>query len=904
MLDAYHLSQKDSQLCSTRRLLKASFNGLSLCFNFGPGNISLKKDFKLSSFGFQQCLVSRKQRCLDLFNVSNRSVICCVDNSPQKKLSFPWSIALVTLSLLLPRPRIVSASSVEALNLESDRPYAVELDKSILVRKSTNSLRHVALVVQKNERKSKPTREASDVVALKSRSSLFNELFRIGSIWRALSIHIPSTVSDVLVLLLATIIVVPIMRKLNTSPILGFLIAGLFLGPNGFHLVRDVVASKTLAEWGVVFFLFEMGLELSLDRLRKLQKDVFELGLSQFLICGAAFAISAMIAGLPLETCAVIGGGLALSSSAFVLQLLSERGEIGTRFGRASFGILLLQDIAVVPLLVVIPLLATRSGGPKVLVSALMVAAMKASIALAVIFATGRLFLEKVFRTVAAAKSPEAFVGVILFTVLSTSAVTEGLGLSDTLGAFLAGVLLAETKYRHQIEADIAPFRGLLLGLFFITVGFSIDLKLALANLPVVSSLVLGLLTMKAGIITVLARLFGLSFSNAIRTGLLVAQGGEFAFVTFGAAQRAGLLPSDLSQLLLLVVALSMATTPLLSSIGSQLASRIERRRGLIGARSEDIADARDFVIVAGFGRVGQSICEMLNARLIRYVAFDMSPSRVIEARNKGLPVFFGDACRPEVLEAAGVSRAKAVVITLDDPVAASRAVQSLRREYPDLQIFVRARDAKHQQTLQLAGATAIVPELLESSLLLGGAVLLAYGTPIEEVNALIDEARKKTFKEAGLSIGTSALNPRSPFPSSAETKAKKSVSSSLASSLNETEDSNSSSLHESKVMAHSLEVSATPFLDKVEMAAVEEDDTSHSPVPPTNRSSLQQNNKENDIATNLAQEKEIDYTKEQQSTSNGSKQDDASLEKFVGQRKTPEDSIISTTDSLDDSVR
>eukprot|EP00871_Galdieria_phlegrea_P006061 jgi/Galph1/942/GphlegSOOS_G5699.1 len=596
------------------------------------------------------------------------------------------------------------------------------------------------------------------------------------------------------------------MRKLNTSSILGFLIAGLVLGPNGFHIVRDVVASKTLAEWGVVFFLFEMGLELSLDRLRKLQKDVFGLGLSQFLICGASFAVSAMMAGLPVETCAVIGGGLALSSSAFVLQLLSERGEIGTRFGRASFGILLLQDIAVVPLLVVIPLLSNRS-------------AMKATMALAAIFATGRLFLEKVFRTVASAKSPEAFVAVILFTVLSTSAVTEGLGLSDTLGAFLAGVLLAETKYRHQIEADIAPFRGLLLGLFFITVGFSIDMKLALANLPVVSSLVLGLLLMKAGIITALARIFGLSFSNALRTGLLVAQGGEFAFVTFGAAQRAGLLPADLSQLLLLVVALSMATTPLLSAIGSQLASHLERRRGLIGARSEDIADAHDFVIVAGFGRVGQSVCEMLNARLIRYVAFDMSPARVIEARNKGLPVFFGDACRPEVLEAAGVSRAKAVVITLDDPVAASRAVQSLRREYPELQIFVRARDTKHQQTLQLAGATAIVPELLESSLLLGGAVLLAYGTPVEEVNSLIDEARKRTFKEAGLSIGTSALNPRD---NSTDSKNKKSFS---VAPTEESDKSTSSSKHMSSTgLKDSKTVSlVSPTID---MTAVEERDS------------------------------------------------------------------------------
>jgi len=878
-----------------RKQLETCSQDLALCFNCISGSISWRKDVRFSSLrGSQQLRVSQRQIlqdkvCKRLRTCSNRRMIVCLQTSSSKKPWILWSMAVVTF-LLSPRPRIASASHVEeALSRNSDGIYAVNIDRSNVLPKPANNLGQVSLVVQKKEQKSKLGGSSSDATVVKQRSSIVNDVFRFGSISRALSIHIPSTVLDILVLLFATIIVVPIMRKLNTSPILGFLIAGLVLGPNGFHLVRDVVASRTLAEWGVVFFLFEMGLELSLDRLRKLQKDVFQLGLSQFLVCGAAFAISAMIAGLPLETCAVIGGGLALSSSAFVLQLLSERGEVGTRFGRASFGILLLQDIAVVPLLVVIPLLANKSGGPRVLLSALMVAAMKASIALAVIFAIGRLFLEKVFRTVAAAKSPEAFVGVILFTVLSTSAVTEGLGLSDTLGAFLAGVLLAETKYRHQIEADIAPFRGLLLGLFFITVGFSIDLKLALANLPVVSSLVLGLLTMKAGIITALARLFGLSLSNAIRTGLLVAQGGEFAFVTFGAAQRAGLLPADLSQLLLLLVALSMATTPLLSSIGSQLASRMERRRGLIGARSEDIADARDFVIVAGFGRVGQSICEMLNARLIRYVAFDMSPSRVIEARNKGLPVFFGDACRPEVLEAAGVSRAKAVVITLDDPVAASRAVQSLRREYPDLQIFVRARDAKHQQALQLAGATAIVPELLESSLLLGGAVLLAYGTPVEEVNALIDEARKKTFKEAGLSIGTSALNPRSAgSPQQSESKLKKA---SLMNSAEETDNRNVSPLNESKPsVSTSSEIpsSATRLVDKVEMAAVEEDDTSHSSSPRNTKTTTSRLSQ--DEEKSMVQEKERKSPKEEEDSTNGTKQEDSMQ--------------TCTRESLDDSVR
>jgi len=556
--------------------------------------------------------------------------------------------------------------------------------------------------------------------------------------------HVSRPVKDALILLLATVFVVPLMRKFNTSPILGFLAAGLLLGPNGFGLVHRIGASKTLAEFGVVFFLFEMGLELSLSRLKSLGLDVFGLGSLQWLITGLILAFISIVNNSATETAVVIGFGLALSSSAFVLQLLSERGEVGTRFGRASFGILLFQDLAVVPLLVVVPLLATGGGDLSSLFKALWTAAGKAAIALGIIFLGGKTCLEPVFRFGASAKSPEAFVATILVTVLAMSTLTESLGLSDTLGAFLAGVLLAETKYRHQIEADIAPFRGLLLGLFFITVGFGIDISLITGNFLIVIFLLVTLLLIKTSIITLLGLSFGLNFASSQRTGLILAQGGEFAFVTFGLAQKNNILPPQLAQLLFLLVALSMAMTPFLASTGSKIAASIESTRGLIGARKEDVADAKDYVVVAGFGRVGQSVCDLLDARLIRYMAFDSNPAKVIEARNKGLPVFFGDACRPEVLKAAGIKHPKAVVVTLDDKDGASRAVNAIRREYPNIQIFVRAKDAKHQKMLQLGGATAIVPELLESSLLLGGAVLLSYGTPIGEVNSLIEESRKK----------------------------------------------------------------------------------------------------------------------------------------------------------------
>lgn len=567
-----------------------------------------------------------------------------------------------------------------------------------------------------------------------------------------------AAVNDALVLLLTTVVIIPLTKRFGISPILGFLAAGFALGPNGLALIRDVRTSKALAELGVVFFLFEMGLELSTDKLKSLGSDVFGLGTAQFLITGAIISIVASLSGLPSQAAIVIGAGLALSSSAFVLQLLSERGEVGTRFGRASFGILLFQDLAVVPVLVLTPLLA-GSGGAATVLRAISIASAKAAAALLFIFFMGQNFLQPIFRSVARSKSSEAFIAAILFTVLATSSLTQMLGLSDTLGAFLAGVMLAETKFRHQIEADIKPFRGLLLGLFFITVGFSIDLNLAYAKMGAVASMVSGLVLAKTAVISAAAVAFGISVASSLRTGLLLSQGGEFAFVIFGLAMSVGVLPNDMGQLLLLVVALSMASTPLLADLGRRIASTLEKKRGLIGVRMEDAdtADARDFVMVAGWGRVGQSVCEMLDAKLVRYMAFDMSPTRVIDARNKGLPVFFGDARRPEVLRSAGVERARAIVVTLDNPDQALDAVQNIRREFESVHIFCRARDSHHQKLLQAAGATAIVPELLEASLLLGGAVLLDYGTPIEEVNVLIEESRAENVAAMGISDSVTA---------------------------------------------------------------------------------------------------------------------------------------------------
>ena len=395
--------------------------------------------------------------------------------------------------------------------------------------------------------------------------------------WKNLVQSMHGAKLDSLILLIATSTIIPLFKMLKTSPILGFLITGTLLGPCGLKWVNDVHMIDSLGELGIVFFLFEMGLELSLDRLMSMRKDVFGLGTCQFLLTSIVGSRIAMLCGLSAPAAVTIGGSLALSSSAFVLQLLKDKGDMGTRHGKASFGILLLQDIAVVPLLVVVELLA--SGGNGIL-RALGIAGTKALITLSAMSFIGRSLLDKVFYIVAKSGSHEAFLSIILTSVLLMSYVTQGIGLSNTLGAFLAGLLLSETRYRYQIEADIAPFRGLLLGFFFLTVGFSIDLKLLIKEGPIILKLVSTLLVGKALIITGLCMAFGLSFASAQQTGLLNAQAGEFAFVVFGLAERVGLISKSVCRTLLTTVALSMAVTPLLATIGSKISNSIEQNQG------------------------------------------------------------------------------------------------------------------------------------------------------------------------------------------------------------------------------------------------------------------------------------------------------------------------------------
>jgi len=486
---------------------------------------------------------------------------------------------------------------------------------------------------------------------------------------------------------------------------------------------------------------------------------VFGLGLSQFLGTAAAVAAIGKVAfNLPGNALVVLGGGLALSSSAFVLQLLKDKDQLATRFGKASFGILLLQDLAVVPLLVVTPILA---GGGQGLGAALGSALVKATIALSGIAFTGRVVLNPLFNTVAKARTQEAFLGVILLTVLGMSFLTEGLGLSNTLGAFLAGVLLSETKYRYQIEADIAPFRGILLGLFFVTVGFEIDVGLVLSQLPLVSAVVLGIIFVKAAVAALASMAFGLSLSTSIQTGFIVSQAGEFAFVAFGLAKSLGIFTPSQTKFLLTCVSLTMALTPFLSSLGGNIAKKLEEGSDYTHYLGQDkeaveLKESDDFVIVIGYGIVGKVVTDLLDRKFIRYQCLEVNPNKAIEARNKGLPVFYGDVGRPEVAEAFNVGKAKAIIVTIADKAEANRAIIALRRMYPQMKIFARATNADHAQRLQSTlDVAAMVPVVPEDNVLLtlpfGGAVLKSLGAQPEEVNALLESKRKDVLSGRGL---------------------------------------------------------------------------------------------------------------------------------------------------------
>jgi Kef-type K+ transport system membrane component KefB len=469
---------------------------------------------------------------------------------------------------------------------------------------------------------------------------------------------------------------------------------------------------------------------------------VFGLGTAQVLVTGLAIAGLALLFDQPPKTAVIIGFGLALSSTAFVLQILNERGEMGTGHGRTAFAILLLQDLAVVPLLTLVSLLAARTT----LLEGLEFALLDAVLVITLVILVGRFFLSPLLRLVALSRTAEVFTAAAVFAVLGTAWLMEEVGLSLALGAFLAGLMLADSHYRHQVIADIQPFRGILLGLFFMGVGMSIDFSLLGRQGALIAGLVLGLLLIKSAILWALCRLMGVGTPDATRVALLLSQSGEFGFVLFGLATMSGVLPQDLFQFLTLLVALTMVTTPLMANFCELLGKCLTGAADRHDVSTNHIDAGQPHVIIAGFGRVGRRVARILQAGNIPYLAIDSNTDRVLDGRRDGFSVFYGDASQVDVLKAAGAGQAGVLVCTLDQAVPAVRLVNILRQHYPDISIHARGHDWQHCEQLLKAGATIAISETLEASLQLGGAVLSTMGIIEEDAAALIESLRKEYY--------------------------------------------------------------------------------------------------------------------------------------------------------------
>lgn len=560
---------------------------------------------------------------------------------------------------------------------------------------------------------------------------------------------------EVFVFLVAAGVVVPFFSRLRVSPVLGFLALGALLGPYGLGLfaseigflryavIDDLAGVRPLAELGVVFLLFMIGLELSPDRLWALRRLVFGLGTLQVGLTATVIALIAWSFGNPPAAALILGLAFALSSTAVVMQLLVERRAVASPLGRTSFAILLLQDLAVVPILVLIGVLAAKAADD--LPMALGLAFVTALAAIAGIVLAGRLLLRPVLRLASATRSPELFMAVTLLTALGAAAITEWAGLSMALGAFLAGLLLAETEYRHEVEVDIEPFKGLLLGLFFMSVGMGTDLRVVAEGPLWIAASVVGLFALKAPIVAALAWAFGLPRHVAVEAGLLLGQGGEFAFVVLGLAAANALLPRDVTQFMLIVTALSMIVTPVVAGFARRIGFALERRHAGRAAQRDfqPPRDIADHVIIAGFGRVGQMLARVFESCGQPYVALDVDPANVAQHRAQGLPVYYGDASRIEILRRMHAERARGVVVTTDSPLSAQHTVRAVRERWPHLLVVARARDSAHARRLLDCGATEVVPETVEASLQLAARVLEAAGEPAEAVSQSIAQQRE-----------------------------------------------------------------------------------------------------------------------------------------------------------------
>ncbi len=567
----------------------------------------------------------------------------------------------------------------------------------------------------------------------------------------------PESYKEALVFLATAGVIVPVFHRLRISPVIGFLAAGVAIGPYGLHrlfppdswigviTLSEAERVAPLAELGVVFLLFMIGLELSWERLKLMRQRVFGLGSLQLLTAMAAIAGIAYALGQSTVSAVIIGGALAMSSTAIVIPTLAARRRLASPTGRGSFAVLLFQDLSVAPLLLMVAALDDRAGGG---LWTILFALGRAALVLLVLVVGGRLLLRPMMRYVAGTRSPELFMAVCLLVVVGTGLLAALAGLSMALGAFVAGLLLAETEFRREIEVMIDPFKGLLLGLFFVTMGAGLNVPLILERPLIVGAIAVGLIALKVALLYPISRAVGLPGGVARDVSLLLGPAGEFAFVLLPAAVAAQLVPGPVAQLVIAGATMSMVALPVIAAIGL-------RRRG--GARAPAPApgtielppeDRQARVIVVGYGRVGVLIGDMLTRHQIPFLAIDTDPEVTAKAHGEKKPIYYGDASRIEFLRRCGLAHARALVVTTDDSDAAEHIVRAVRKERPDLTVVARARDARHAARLYALGVTDAVPETVEASLQLSEAVLVDIGVPMGLVIASIHERRDEYRQE------------------------------------------------------------------------------------------------------------------------------------------------------------
>lgn len=547
-----------------------------------------------------------------------------------------------------------------------------------------------------------------------------------------------STLYEILGLLLISVLMVAGFRRISLPPILGYIVVGIVMGPHALGLIANEANIHFLAEFGIVFMLFAIGLEFSIPQFLTMRRTMLGLGSLQVILSMSVFGFIAYSLGVSWQVSLLAGGALAMSSTAVVLKQLNEQAEMQSRHGRNAFGILLFQDLAAIPFLIIIPVLGANLSGTAHADSSmsheLLWAMAKGFLAVTVLLVMGRTLLRPLFHEVARAKSNELFTLTVLLVAIAAAALTSSLGLSMALGAFVAGMMLAETEFRHQVESDIRPFQDVLLGLFFITIGILIDLGVVWHHLGLVLMLTAGLIVLKALVVGLLEYGFGNNGGVALRTALVLAHGGEFGFALLSLMFNQKLLPELEGQILLAAAIFSMMLSPILIKYNGKITKKVlaktynkdrQAQETMIATESQHIDE---HVLICGFGRVGQTLARFLKKAGVTYIALDMDIVRITEAKRAGEPVYYGDSSRKEILQAAGIDRAELVVLCISDFTSSIKTLHRVRELRRDVQVMVRTRDEAHLSQLMEAGATEVIPDTFEASMMLSSQVLLLMG--------------------------------------------------------------------------------------------------------------------------------------------------------------------------------